>query len=93
MEDPQRIAAERAAVIPPFPEGEFQVTDRRPVELELSVVPWRPRAVHGRHGLMLTIAVVVFLIAAAMTEVDASHEGDVRVRARHVSHDHQLLVM
>jgi hypothetical protein len=42
---------------------------------------------------MLPVAVVVFLIAPAVAEVDASHEGHVRVGPCRMSDDHQLLVV
>ena len=77
VEDSHRIATQRAAVTPPFAETEFQVAYGGPVDFQLRVVPGRPRAIDRGHGLMLPVAGVLFLIPPAVTQIDASDEGNV----------------
>jgi hypothetical protein len=93
VSDPERIAAERPCVVPAFAEGEFQVPDGRPLDRQLSVMPWRSVPVHGRHRLALAVAVMVGVVAPAVAEVDPANEGNVALRAHRVADDDELLMM
>jgi hypothetical protein len=93
MQDPKGIAAQRASVIPPFAEAEFEVPDGRTLDRELSVMPGRSWPIHRRHGLVLPIAVVVGSVAPTVAEVDAASEGNVALTSSWTSDDDELLVM
>jgi hypothetical protein len=93
VRDPEGITAERAWIIPPFPEAEFQVSDGRTLDRDLSVMPGRPFAVHRRHGLTLLVAMMVGVIAPAVAQVDATNEGNVAVTVSWVADHDELLVM
>jgi hypothetical protein len=93
MHDADRIAAQRTPVFPPFAEGEFQIADGRPMDRQLSVMPWWSWPIHRRHRLTLPVAAVVFAVAPAVAEVDAPDKSDVIFGLVGVPDDHQLLVM
>ena len=87
-------AVEGRRVVPPFPERERHVVDRRPFDPDLHVVPGRGRAV-VRLGEVggLWVAAVIGVVAPAVCEVHAPDERDVVRRVVGPAHDHQLLVV
>jgi hypothetical protein len=93
VHDPDRIATERASIIPPFAEAEFQVSDGRALDRDLSVMPGRSFPVHRRHGLALLVAMMVGVIAPAVAQVDATDEGNVAITPSGVADHDELLVM
>ena len=80
MQHPNGVAAKPAAVIPTFPEAEFQVSDGWTVNSDLGVVPGWLFAIDGCHLLVLSVAVMVGVVAPAVTEVDSADECDVALR-------------
>jgi hypothetical protein len=93
VENTDRVATQRTAVLPTFAEAEFQVAHSRSVDRQLRVMPRRPRPVDRRHRLVLPVTGVLLFIAPAVTQVDAAHEGHVAFGAGCVPDDHELLVM
>jgi hypothetical protein len=93
MQDPERITTEPTVVIPPLAEAEVQVPDCRPLDRELGVVPRRPIAIHRRHGLMLSVTVMVGVVAPAVAQVDAADKSNVVFRSARVPNDDELLVV
>ena len=93
VQDAERITAQPASVFPALAERELKVAHRRTLDRELSVVPWRPWPVHGRHRLALPVAFVVLLVAPAVAEVDATDESNIAFGvSRMPKHDKFLMV-
>ncbi len=89
----QRVAGEPVGVLPAFPEDRLHVTDRRPADRHLYVVPRRPVAVGGRHLLGLRIALVGLVVAPAVAEIDPADVRDVEFRPVAMAQHHELLVV
>ena len=84
---------ERCRVFPALAERESEIADRGPSHLELDVVPRRPAAVAGVETDRLRVALVLTVVVASVTQIDATLEGDVVVGSVGVSDDDQLLVV
>ncbi len=93
MKDPQGIAAERTSVLPAFAETEFQVPDGRTLDRDLGIVPGRGRPVDRRHRLALPVALMIGIVAPAVTEIDAADESNVVFGCCRVPCDDELLVV
>lgn len=89
----QRAAAESLGVLPSFTEDRLDIADSRSADGELYVVPGRSRPVDSRHRLWLRIAPMRGVVAAAVTQVDATQKGDVQRWPITVPQDHELLVV
>jgi hypothetical protein len=93
MQDPERIAAERASIVPPFAEAEFQVPDRRALDRDLSVMPRRTWPIHRRHRLALPVAVMAGIVSPAVAKVDTANEGNVVIGSACSADDDEFLVV
>ena len=60
---------------------------------DLGIVPRRAQPVHGRHRLVLHVAAVLVVVAAAVTQVDASGERNVLFGRVRMTDDDEFLVM
>ena len=93
MQNPEGIAAQRASVIPSFAEAEFEVSDGGTLDRELGVMPGRSRSIDRRHRLVLPVAVVVGIVAPAVAQVDAAHEGNIALSPSCMADHDEFLVM
>src|ERR1700680_4026253 len=93
MQDFQGIATDRAWVVPAFSEAELEISHRRTLDRDLSVMPLWPRPIDGRHRLMLRIAEVIHVVAPAVTQIDSTDKRDIVLSARRMADQDQLLVM
>ena len=93
VHEAERIAAERAMVIPTFTKTEFQIPYCRPMDRQLRVMPRGSRPIYRSHFLMLPVAVMVGIVAPAVAQVDASNKGDVAFSLFRMADDDELLVM
>jgi hypothetical protein len=80
-------------VLPPFPEGEVDIQDGRPVNLQLQVVPRRSAPVARVDPDRIRVAPVVGAVSAAAGQVDPAHEGDAAPRIVRPVDDQELLVV
>jgi len=91
---PPRVPViERSGVHPALAEGLIQVTDRRPPDLELHIVPGRTRPVSPIEDHGLRVALVALVVAPPVAEVDPADECDVLPGALPPPDDGQLLVV
>ena len=79
--------------MPALAECRVEGTDRRSLNPQLYVMPWRMLAVLLGHLHRLRIAAVRGVVAARMTQIDAPDERDVSLRFTGMPDHHQLLVM
>jgi hypothetical protein len=84
---------ERRGILPPFPEGRVQVSDRRSPDLELNVVPGGPRSVPPIKNDALRIPFVALVIAAAVAQIDPTDEGNVVDGSGAATDEGELLVV
>ena len=77
MEHSDRISTERAWIRPPLAKREFQVSHGRTFDCYLDVMPGRRPSIERRHRLALRVAEMVFIISAAVTEVDPADKCDI----------------
>src|ERR1700687_4024374 len=93
MEYPDRISTERASIRPPLAEGKVQVSNGRAFDRYLDVVPGWGLPIQRRHRLALRVAEMACIIAAAVTEVDPAHKGNVGCTSSATADDDELLVV
>ncbi|WP_211253476.1 hypothetical protein [Knoellia subterranea] len=84
---------ERGRVVPALGERLENVGHGRSADLGHRVVPGRGRTVALVERRCLRIAVVVGVVASAVAEVDAAHEGDVVLWPALEADDDELLVV
>ena len=87
------LVLERRGVQPALAEGLSEVADGRPPDLELNVVPGRPRPVSPIQDDGLRVALVALVVAPPVAEVDPADERDVLLGAPASSDDGELLVV
>jgi hypothetical protein len=92
-ESAYRAAAQGLGVLPPLAEDGLDVTNGRPHDHQLYVVPGRAIAVHLGHRLALRIAGMGRIVAAAVAQVDSTDERHVLVRSRRMPQHDELLVV
>jgi hypothetical protein len=80
-------------VLPPLPERESEISDRRSAHLGLRVVPRRTVAVAIVQWVRLWVAEVARVVVAAMTQIDASDECDVLVFVAGSAKDDEFLMV
>ena len=84
---------ERGRILPALAERPGEIADRRPVHLELDVVPRRSWSVPRIELDRLLVATVPGVVAAAVAQVDPADEGDVVIGPIRMADHEQLLVM
>ncbi len=84
---------QRCGVLPALAKHRFQVGDGRSTNGQLDVVPRRRRPVDRGHRLALRISGVVFVVTAAVTQVDATDERDVEFRPTGMTQHDEFLVV
>src|SRR2546429_5796360 len=84
---------EGGRVVPSLEERGENVDNSRTPDLHHCVVPGRPRTVAMIHPLALGVSGMRRIVSAAVTEIDASNEGDVSLWPPIVADDDHLLMM
>ena len=83
----------RCLVVPAFAERMCDVTDDRPLQLELKVVPGRSIAVPLIEFDGLRVTIVTGIVVATVAEVDTADERHVVIGIRRPLYQDELLVM
>jgi hypothetical protein len=90
---PGVLVIERRGILPAFPEGLRDVSDRRPADLELNVVPSWAGTVALIQDDRLGITVMVFVVAPTVAQIDPPDEGNIIVRVCEVLEQDELLMV
>ena len=90
---PQRVAAQRSGILPPFPEHRLYVGDARAVDGDLDVMPRRAGTVGGAERAGLLIATMIVVVSAPVAQVDPAHIGHIPLGAVAVAQHHELLLV
>ena len=87
------VLIQRRRVGPAFAERVRDVTDDRPLQLELEVVPGRSIAVPIAEHDGLRVTVVTRIVVATVAEIDATDERHVVIRTHRTLYQDKLLMM